>query len=365
MVYQVGYWVDVDSMSFDETEQTSTFQAMPIGEYEHPIYGKINITPEKVANIVKNVNDNVRGTELDIDYEHKAKSGEAAGWVKKASQAADGSLQLTVQWTKDAWTKLKEKAYRYFSPEFTDEWTHPKTKTVHKDVLFGGGLTNRPFLKDILPLNMSELFAEQEERNTGMDPKKRRKLLGLPEDATDEQCEAAEDARLAELDKPADENKETEDKKEIEPVAASEILAAVKKLGETDPAVKQLADLVAGLAETVQTQGAALQLAETQLTVQKLAEPQNGRMLSAGAQKQLTELLISPTPDGVKKFTEGLLKDGLVPTGETDSHSGNGFAGDAIKQFTEKVDALIKIASEDPDLFDAYQEASYAFKNGN
>lgn len=382
MAYQVGYWVDVDSMQFDESSMTTTFQAMPIGEYEHPVYGKVDITPEKVANIVKNVNDKVRGTDLDIDYDHKAKTTEAAGWIRRASQAADGSLNLTVEWTKTAYQKLKEKAFRYFSPEFTDEWTHPKTKVVHKDVLFGGAITNRPFLKDILPLNMSELFAEQTERNQGMDPKKLRVKLGLPEDATDEQVETALDAATKkEPDgggggnepKPEDKNK----KEEPEPIAASDILAEVKKLAEGDasPAVKKLTELVEGLSKTVATQGAALQLAETQLVVRQLAEPTNGRMLSAGAQKQLQELLIAPTPDGVKKFTEGLLKDGLVPVGESSTRQDSQANGDVIKQFTDKIDELQKsndklsysdaadrVASEDPDLFAAYQEASYAFR---
>src|SRR4051794_331314 len=195
MAQQVGYWSDLSAAQFDDDARVTWIQALPIGSYEHPTYGKIEVTPEKVQQLAANVASNVRETELDIDYDHKAKGGEAAGWVKNA-EARQNGLWLAVEWTKNAYQKIKDREYKYFSPEFTDEWKHPKTQVVHKNVLFGGGITNRPFLKDILPLNMSELFAEQQvhREESGMDPKKLRQLLGLPEDATEEQVTAATDA---------------------------------------------------------------------------------------------------------------------------------------------------------------------------
>ena len=32
-----------------------------------------------------------------------------------------------MEWTAKAWEAIKSKAYRYFSPEFDDEWSDPKT----------------------------------------------------------------------------------------------------------------------------------------------------------------------------------------------------------------------------------------------
>ena len=154
---KAGYWVDLSTHQFDESNGLHWIQAMPLGEYEHPLHGKIEITPERIQRFAANVKAQVRGTDLDIDYDHKAKTDEAAGWVKDAEARPDG-LWLAVEWTKDALTKIKNKAYRYFSPEFVDSWTHPKTKQKYNDVLFGGGLTNRPFLKDILPINMSDVI---------------------------------------------------------------------------------------------------------------------------------------------------------------------------------------------------------------
>jgi hypothetical protein len=156
-----GYWVDVQGQKqFFDGAATSWIHALPIGEYEHPVYGRMNLTPEKVSNFALSVKTKVRGVDPDIDYDHKqdpAKGNKAAGWVKDAEARADG-LYLNVAWTPEAKAALKSGEYRYFSPEFDDEWTSP-TGQKFEDVIFGGALTNRPFLKDLAPVNLSELMA--------------------------------------------------------------------------------------------------------------------------------------------------------------------------------------------------------------
>lgn len=158
-----GYMVDLGGVEFSTNAQgapTSWIQAMPLGTYTHPFFGEIEFTPERLKNFAASVRNNVRQTELDVDYDHKMNSGEAAGWVKEAEFRDNEGLFILVEWTKTAAAKIKEKAYKYFSPEFAESWKHPKTGATYKDVLFGGGITNRPFLKDILPLNLSELVVE-------------------------------------------------------------------------------------------------------------------------------------------------------------------------------------------------------------
>jgi hypothetical protein len=158
-----GYMVDLTGLQFADGANgspTSWIQCMPLGTYEHPFFGEIDFTPEKLKQFAASVHNQVRGTELDIDYDHKMNSGEAAGWVKDAEVRESEGLWILVEWTKTAAEKIKEKAYKYFSPEFADKWKHPKTGAIYENVLFGGGITNRPFLKDILPLNLSELVQE-------------------------------------------------------------------------------------------------------------------------------------------------------------------------------------------------------------
>lgn len=154
-----GYWIDLTGIKFDDASGSTWLQAFPLGNYEHPVFGQINITPERVQRFAANVQMKVRGQDLDIDYDHKADTRVAAGWVSDAQARPDG-LWIKVDWTPTARQKLEDKEYRYFSPEFVDEWVHPKTGVLFKDVLFGGALTNRPFLKDILPINLSEMLGD-------------------------------------------------------------------------------------------------------------------------------------------------------------------------------------------------------------
>src|SRR5687768_14389241 len=159
---RMGYWVDLSEAAIKLEElpsggAQSWIQAMPLGTYHHPRYGKIDIDLQRVQQFAANVNAGVRGIDLDIDYDHKILRTDAAGWVRKAEARGAEGLWLLVEWTKEAAEKIKNKAFRYFSPEFEDEWEHPKTRQRIKNVLAGGGLTNRPYLKDIQPINLSDL----------------------------------------------------------------------------------------------------------------------------------------------------------------------------------------------------------------
>lgn len=190
----------VEGMKFETTDDgfiESWVQMLPLGKYHHAVYGEINVTPERIARFAANVNNNVRGTQLDIDYEHKenpTEGGRAAGWVQQAEARPDG-LWARIRWTPRAANAIKSGEYKYISPEFADSWEHPKSKEKFDDVLFGGGITNRPFLKDILPLNLSEIVTEfktpekdpQEGREMAL-LEALRKQFNLSDDATEEQA---------------------------------------------------------------------------------------------------------------------------------------------------------------------------------
>lgn len=392
MAYQVGYLTELSSLSFDEDGEsmTSTFMALPYGTYQHPVYGTIEFDVQKATMAAEHVQKRSRGQDLDIDYDHKQYSGEAAGWVKGAEVRQNG-LYLTVEWTKNAWEKIKSKAYRYFSPEFCDEWKHPKTGEVHKNILFGGGITNRPFLKDILPLNMSELSLAEEQaqqEGTGMDPKKLRKLLGLPEDATDEQVNEAlnalpDDATITQP-QAEDEGDEDDDEGDDEPegtrqpelVGAGQYGEVIKRLSEsTNPEVKALAEAMGGLVQVVNVQGQALRLADTTIRVQKLMEPVNGKALPAGVQKMLSDALAKPSTESVFALIEAINKTGHVSLGESDANTRTDSEGkDASTKLSEKIaelqksdsklsyaDAAQMAAEQNSDLFDGHRAGSYAF----
>jgi phage I-like protein len=194
-----GYLTDVAQIRFNDDDRSSWIQLMPLGSYKHPLHGMIEINPTKVSKFVENFKSNVRGIQLDVDYDHKQHNTKAAGWIQDVQDRGLDGLWGLIKWTQPAYTALKEGEYRYFSPEFQDVWENPITQTTHEDVLFGGALTNRPYLKDIQPINLSEVIRASE-GGPVVDPEKLRQMLGLPKDATDEQVEAKMAEALAALE---------------------------------------------------------------------------------------------------------------------------------------------------------------------
>jgi phage I-like protein len=410
-VAEYGYLVDLHGVQLQDIgdpaddAQASWIQAAPLGPFNHPVHGKIEFTAERVKRFADNVKNKVRGQDLNIDYDHR--EGEAAGWVKDAEARADG-LWLLVEWTKKAAEQIRNKAYRYFSPDFFDEWTNPSTNQKYTDVLCGGGLTNRPFLKGILPVNLSEAFASQDDphegalstklQEVGVDPKKLRKLLGLKEDATDADVTTAlTDKGLTvddfKVEPPKADPPKDDDKSKDEPVqiAASEILELAKKLSEgagDNAQQKQLADLVGAMATSMkavetklETTEAALKLSEATSRVVKLNEGGAGkRALPPAVTDKLRDVLVGAPKqlsDTVYTMFEDVLKTGLVELGERGSSRTNNKEGDdktalvTLKERTDKLmaenkgmnyaDACEKVFSDDPQLFETYREESTSF----
>src|SRR5689334_20797922 len=107
-----GYLVDLRGLKFDDAGDGNTVgwvQAAPLGKWSHPVYGEIEFTPERIQRFANNANSGIRGQDLDIDYDHKERSGEAAGWVQKAEARPNG-LWLQVKWTQAAAEKIKSGA---------------------------------------------------------------------------------------------------------------------------------------------------------------------------------------------------------------------------------------------------------------
>jgi hypothetical protein len=415
-----GYYADLRGLTF--TENKSWIQAMRVGEYHHPSYGKINFTPDRLLRFADSVKSKVRGIALDIDYDHKTdptKGNEAAGWVEDAKVEGD-ALFLLVDWTKSAVEKIKEKAYRYFSPEFQDEWTD-STGVQHRDVLFGGGITNRPYLKDLLPVNLSELaferqLTEKKKEGNGM-TEEQLKLLGLPKDATEEQINAKLQAVTTAATNPhgttdhtgtthapnnaasdkqgrvdgkpfdattagavdKDGNMVTPEEFQLSELAKSQPALAFM-LGEQMKQNKALSEQIAGLQQSNKV---------NEIRV-KLNEYRTGDKILAPALLDEAALLLAKAPTALHEDLHKLLKTvqggtSTVQLGEVGhTNSGNrqtAGAKSAEEKVQEKVatmrktfseggsqgnfseaDAMMDIFAADPELFKTYQEESYLFK---
>lgn len=399
-----SYLFDLSGIKFDEGTNSSWIQAFPVGTYQHPAYGEIKVTPERVKAFAASVNNKVRGTDLDIDYDHKTHTQVAAGWVKQAEARADG-LYLHVDWTPAAAEKIKNKEYRYFSPEYTDSWTDNQG-AVHTDVLFGGALTNRPFLKNIQPVNLSEEMAkllastappvspnngDPSVAGTRSDPQsssvaplsvddalgKMADLLGLDHNADHNQILGA----VSMLTK--DEASENDDTKEPGQGNDKETQMSDKDKGGGAPAVtlsdQQLMEhpQFKALTEQLAVLEAANTLAEVRATLTELSE---GNHVLTPAVKELAEPFMLTLPREARlKFAEVLKlfvqNKGVVELGERgyarstisteDQVSGVKAFSEAVAkvQETKKLsytEAVRQVATDDPDLYNTYRNSLLA-----
>jgi len=378
-VSRYGYWVDLASHQFDDA---SWVHALPIGKFEHPVYGPMDFTADRIQRFADSVKTKVRGIDLDIDYDHKDQTGKAAGWVRDADVRPDG-LYLQIDWTSPAAEALRNREYRYFSPEFDDEWTGPDG-VKHEDVLFGGALTNRPFLKNLLPVNLSEI-TEPTPQGGQMDPELIRQLLGLGKDATDDQVTA----KIKELaaGPPAPTPPSDPPVPPVpaptptpEPVLAGAALSEViaKALAES-PLAKQFAEMEKKLAAAE----SGRQLAETRDRLAGIVATQGGRqfVLPPSVVNAVAEGTALAEPGAMaKKFVDALeqfAKVGMVELGERGRmHDGRevsaqqelmtAVAAARTKYFSETgkelaaTDAIRMVCTANPNLYMAYREASYS-----
>lgn len=368
-----GFWVDVNKKLF-EAGGTSWVHALPVGTYEHPVYGKMEFTPEKIGRFAASVTNKVRGVDPDIDYDHKAQDGKAAGWVRGAEARADG-LYLNVDWTKPAAASIEAGEYRYFSPEFDDEWTDA-AGIKHEDVLFGGALTNRPFLKDLLPVNLSEITTTQLTGGT-LDPKALRIALKLAEGATDDEVVAA----IKKLSEPPTPVPPT-----LLPTPPQGVTEdALAKLLSEHPVLKELNERVTRAEAAATASDRARQLSETRARLSGLQATQGGRryVLPPAVIDAIAEGTVVGDPIKMSEAFVGsleqLTKVGFVELGER-GKMGSRTEKDATQQLGELVvaaqsahfkatgkqlaytDAVRGIVRQNPELYDSYRQDSYAGK---
>ncbi|MFB5192661.1 phage protease [Alicyclobacillus fastidiosus] len=137
-----------------ESAGDSWIQIMKTGKWQHPQYGPMEITQDDLQKFKENFDNNVRGIKLFVDVNHD--NDHAAVGEFKELRVEPGKLMAKVGWTANGADLIKSGKYRYFSPEFAFSYKDPESGKEFKDVLLGGGITNRPFLKGMDPIELSE-----------------------------------------------------------------------------------------------------------------------------------------------------------------------------------------------------------------
>ena len=134
-------------------------QIMKTGDFNHPSYGEFSITVDDLKEIEQNFASNIRKQEIPVDIDHIHEGG-AVGWFKSL-EAKDDELWAVVDWTEEGEDLLTTGKFKYFSPHF-GPWQDPESGEEFRIVLLSGAVTNFPFLKEMEPIELSEVRMSRE-----------------------------------------------------------------------------------------------------------------------------------------------------------------------------------------------------------
>ena len=207
------------SDAINVSDVPTEIRILPLG-YVHSTKGDFLVDDESVNLICKYFRR--RNLDLVIDYEHqtlKDTQAPAGGWIKDVWKGKD-ALIAKVEWTPKAEEYLKNKEYKYLSPVVLVRKRDGKAAGITSVAL-----TNTPAIDGMFAIVNStdiEDLLEDDKEETIMDLKEIAKLLGLPEDTSEEEIKKA----LAKLGNTG--NQETNNQKEDD-----------KDSGNTDPVVQE------------------------------------------------------------------------------------------------------------------------------
>lgn len=155
--------VDLRSLYYAEGQVeadglSAPFELLRVGETSHPSFGKTKITEAELDQAVANFHTlSEKGMEFPVDWDHSFAEGgdsRAAGWIKELVRKGK-SLYARVKWAAKAAEQIRDEEYRFISAEFSENWKDEFEKG-HGFTVLAAGLTNRPFLRGMTPVALSE-----------------------------------------------------------------------------------------------------------------------------------------------------------------------------------------------------------------
>ena len=218
------------------------WMVVPFGLHDHP-EGYVQTLDETSAQVlVENLRANLEKDSewpgLPITIGHPGHpgfedtDGSAYGWIKHATMNADSrELRLKPEWNEDGLKLIQNKRFVYFSPE----WAVRRIRGIHvaPEELHAVGLTNKPVIKTVRPLANSKPPKEEDKTMW----KELLKLLGLKEDATENQAVEAVTALKTQISEITNE-KNTLDVGKTNADAA--VAAATQKLQEATDEINRI-----------------------------------------------------------------------------------------------------------------------------
>lgn len=145
-------------VTLEEGAKQSWVTVTRTGKFHDPRYGQFEITRPMLLSMVANFDKGTYGQEIFFDKAHNPSDG-AAAKVLKLSVEGD-RLRALVEWTPFGIDLVKNKGYRYLSAEYIEDWVDNEGGAHHGPLLMGAGLTIRPVIKRLDPIQLSEAGGE-------------------------------------------------------------------------------------------------------------------------------------------------------------------------------------------------------------
>lgn len=278
-----------------------------------------------------------RGIDIVIDYEHQTLDNvqaPAGGWVKELVYT-DEAIMAKVEWTPRAEEYLKNKEYKYLSPVILTRKKDNKAVVLHSIAL-----TNTPAINGMFAIVNSidsDINNKITEGDVKMDLKKVIELLGLSEDATEEQVM---EELIKRLSKPADGDgnedakKDEQDNEQKEVVANSVILGllGLDKTAKTEDVAGKIMALKTGsLNKEKEIEDIIKKMKERDAEDAVLTAMKAGKVTAA--QKDWAKAYALKDSEGFAAFVDKAPV--IVPMGKLD------FIDAPKKKASEEVDALV------------------------
>jgi Mu-like prophage I protein len=123
------------------------------GDFSDPRYGDFKITPTHLDQMVANFNARVCGQDVFLDVAHRPNDGAAGKFLKLTVE--NGRLRGLVEWTEFGIDAVKKRGFAYLSAEYHENWKDNEKQQAHGCVLLGAGLTTRPVIKNLEPVQLA------------------------------------------------------------------------------------------------------------------------------------------------------------------------------------------------------------------
>lgn len=124
------------------------------GVFYDPRYGEFSISPALLDEMVRNFIARTYGQDIHVDVSHHSENGSAGKFVRLF---IDGDrLRGEVEWTPYGRKAITERGYQYLSADIDMNFHDNESRLAHGAVLRGAGLTIRPVIKRLDPVQLSE-----------------------------------------------------------------------------------------------------------------------------------------------------------------------------------------------------------------